>query len=67
MVQEKKGGFGKKTIFFVVGALFLIGTLAGGNLKSITDWSTAELIGYNTWTIIAIFGGAYLVFLGIKK
>ena len=61
---KKKNGV-KSVIFFVIGALLIIGTL--GNLKTIADWSTAELVGYNTWSIIAIVGGGYLVYLGIKK
>jgi len=67
MEQEKKKGTAKKAIFFVIGALLIVGTLAGGNLQYITDWSTSELVGYNVWSIIAIFGGAYLIYLGIKK
>lgn len=67
MEQEKKKSTAKKTIFFIIGALLIVGTLTGGNLRYITDWSTAELIGYNTWSILAIFGGAYLIYLGVKK
>ena len=50
----------------VIGLLLVIGTLFGGNLKYIADWSSAELVGYNTWTIIAIFGGGYLAYWGLK-
>ena len=67
MEQEKKKSTAKKPILFVVGALLIVGTLAGGNLQYITDWSTAELIGFNAWTIFAIFGGAYMIYLGVKK
>ena len=67
MEEQKKSSATKKTFFFVMGALLVVGTLAGGNLKYIVDWSTSELVGYNTWSLIAIFGGTYLIFLGAKK
>ncbi len=67
MQQEKKKGTAKKPILFVVGALLIIGTLNGENLKYLTNWNTAELVGYNAWTIFAIFGGAYMVYLGVRK
>lgn len=67
MEEQKKLSTTKKTIFFVIGALLIIGTLAGGNLKYLADWSTAELVGYNVWSLIAIFGSAYLIYLGAKK
>jgi hypothetical protein len=66
MGQEKKKRSAKRTVLFVIGALLIMGTLAGGNLKHIINWSTAELIGYNSWTIFAIFGGMYMVYLGIR-
>jgi threonine/homoserine/homoserine lactone efflux protein len=67
MEQEKKKGTTKKAIFFVIGAVLIIGTFAGDNLNHITDWSTGELVGYNICSIIAILGGIYLVYLGVKK
>lgn len=57
----------KKSISFVIGALLVVGTLFGGNLKYIGDWSSAELVGYNVWSVVAILGGGYLVYLGLKK
>ncbi len=67
MEKQKKPSTAKKTTFFVIGVLLIIGTLAGGNFKYLADWSTAELIGYNVWSLVAIFGGAYLIYLGAKK
>lgn len=67
MEQEKKRSTTKKTIAVVIGALLVIGTLTGGNLQTITDWGTSELVGYNLWSIIALVGGAYLVYRGFKK
>jgi|GEM_PF-6649579 len=67
MEQGKKKGSAKRIVLFIIGALLIMGTLAGGNLKYILNWRTAELMGYNTWTIFAIFGGAYMVYLGTKK
>lgn len=55
----------KKNILLIVGILLIIGTL--GNFKYLNDWSTAEMIGFNTWSLVAIFGGIYLIYLGIKN
>ena len=66
-MQENKSNNTKKVIFSFIGFLFFIGTIFGGNLKYIFDWSTAELIGYNLMSLISIFGGSYLFYLGIKK
>lgn len=67
MEQEKKKSTAKKPILFVIGILLIVGTLNGKNIGYLTNWSTAELFGYNAWTIFAIFGGAYMVYLGVKK
>lgn len=56
-----------KIVVVVIGALLILGTLSGGNLKFLSDWSTAELVGYNVWSLISIFGGGYLVYWGLKK
>jgi len=57
----------KKTIYFIVGAFLIVGTLTGGNLGYIMNWSTAELVGYNTWTLVSIFGGSYLIYRGVRR
>ena len=67
MEEKKKKNNSKKTILLVIGILLVVGTLVGGNLRNIADWSTSESIGYNTWTLLAIFGGAYMAYLGVKK
>ena len=51
-----------KRAWGVVGALLIIGTIFGGNLQYLSDWNTGELIGFNAWTLIAVFGGGYLVY-----
>ena len=55
-----------KTTAGIIGLLLIVGTLFGGNLKYITDWSSSELVGYNVWTLIAIIGGGYLCYWGLK-
>ena len=57
----------KKTILTVIGLLLLIGTIGGGNLKLITNWSSAEMVGYNFWSIFSIIIGGYLTYLGFKN
>jgi hypothetical protein len=64
--QNKTSSMKKKT-FLVLGLLLVIGTLFGGNLEYLSDWSTSELVGYNSWTIVALLGGVYLIYKGFKK
>lgn len=56
-----------KNLAGVLGLVLIIGTIAGGNLKYLGDWSTSELVGYNTWSIIAVVGGIYLVYWAFIK
>jgi hypothetical protein len=63
--QPKKKTNVWKVVAFVIGALLILGSL--GNLSSLGDWSTAELVGFNLWTIIAIGGGGTLCYWGVKK
>lgn len=65
--NKKKKKKKKKSIFLVVGILLVFGILISGNLKYIANWETAELIGYNIWSIISILGGGYLIYSGLKK
>ncbi len=55
-----------RVVLAAVGLVLVLGTLFGGNLKYITDWSSAQLIGYNAWSLVAIFGGGYLTYWGLK-
>ena len=57
--MEQKG-FEKKTIPGIFGLLLIIGNLK--NIAYLNDWSTAQMAGFNTWTLAAIFGGAYLAY-----
>ena len=57
----------KKTILGILGFLLIIGTLFGGNLRYLINWNSFELAGYNLWTLIAIFGGGYLIYYGFRK
>lgn len=64
---HNRGGSIKKIIFFVIEASLIIGILLGESLKYISDESASELVGDNTWSLITIFGGGYLVYLSAKK
>lgn len=57
----------KKIAYRVIGILLIAGLINGGNLKHITDWSTDIIAGANTFSIIAIAGSIYLLYLGFKK
>ena len=56
----------KKIIITVVGVLLFLGTIAGGNLKQLSDWSNAQAIGFNIWTLFCLIGFPYIVFLQFK-
>ncbi|MDO8669752.1 MAG: hypothetical protein Q7K65_05725 [Candidatus Buchananbacteria bacterium] len=49
-----------KNILGILGLLLILGTLK--NITYIGNWSTAQMIGFNVWTLVAIFGGAYLAY-----
>jgi hypothetical protein len=56
-----------KTLLGFVGVVLIIGTIAGGNLKNLSDWSTGEFVGYNVGTLIFLLGGSYLIYRAFKK
>ncbi|MGQ4876254.1 MAG: hypothetical protein ACP6IY_19505 [Promethearchaeia archaeon] len=58
----------KKGLRIIIGLLLIIGTWAEPmeQLKYLTNW-TGEMAGYNSWIIMATFGGIYLIYSGIKK
>lgn len=58
---------GKRTIAGIVGLLLVLGTLFGGNLHYLSDWSSAQLIGFNGWTIVVLLGGSYLLYYAAVK
>lgn len=36
-------------------------------LSMLGDWSTAQMAGYNGFTLASIFGGGYLIYNGLRK
>lgn len=56
-----------KNILPIIGILLLISFISGGNYQHLTNWSTAEMVGYNFWGLIELIGGTYLIYSGIKK
>jgi len=56
-----------KSALLVIGFILIIGVIMSGNLSSIADWSTAEMFGYNTFSIVSIIGGVVMVYFGFKK
>lgn len=57
----------KKIIFVTIGTIILFGLAFGENFSSITDWSTPELAGYNTFAVLATLGAVFLIYKGVKK
>lgn len=51
----------------VVGILIAIGTLYGDQVSYLNDWSTAEMVGFNIWTLLAVIGGFYLGYRAFFK
>lgn len=54
-----------KNISGIIGLVLLIVFIAGGNY--LTNWSTAELVGYNLVSLAELVGGAWLVYSGLKS
>jgi len=51
-----------KNVLSILGILLVTYVLIGNNLSYITNWSTAELVGYNIWTVIVIIGAGYIIY-----
>ncbi len=52
--------------YIIAGVLILIFVLSSNTVNSIMDWSTAELVGYNTWAVICIVIPLYLIYRGFR-
>lgn len=56
----------KDTILGAVGVLLVLGTVFGGNLQYLSDWSTGELVGFNVASLLSVIGGGYLAYRWFK-
>ena len=56
-----------KTFLGFVGAVLIIGVIAGGTFSELSDWSTGELVGYNVVTLVFLIGGGYLIYRAFKR
>ncbi len=56
-----------RTAVAIIGLVFIVGSLVGGDFKSLTDWSSAEKIGYNFGSLFLPLAGAAMVYYGMKK
>jgi len=54
-----------KNILPIIGILLLIVFISGDNY--LTNWSTAELVGFNLVKLAELVGGIWLVYNGIKE
>jgi hypothetical protein len=57
----------KHSILGFIGFILILGSVFGGGLKSLSDWSSSELIGANTFIIVSIILGGYFIYIGLKK
>ena len=55
-----------KNILVIIMVLFILYITIANNLSYITDWSNAELVGHNSWTIIVIAGASYIIYRILK-
>lgn len=56
-----------RLVLFVVGLLLVARSVASGQLGALADWNSPAIAGRNTWTLVAILGGLYLIRLSFKK
>jgi len=49
-----------------MGILLILLALIGGGHKYIFSWDSAELVGRNTFTLLLVIGGLYLINKGRK-
>ena len=56
-----------KNIYGFIGFVLVIGTVAGGGLLRLGDWSSAEMVGGNVATLLMFLGGIALVVKAFKK
>jgi hypothetical protein len=56
-----------KTFLGFIGTVLIVGTIFGGGLKDLSDWSTAEQLGGNTSTVLTVVGGSYSIYRAFKK
>lgn len=49
----------------IIGIVLLITFVSGGNY--LTNWSTAELVGFNLVKLFELVGGIWLIYNGIKE
>ncbi len=57
----------RRIVITIIGVALFIGTIAGENLKQLSDWSNAQAIGFNIWTLFCLIGVPYIIFLQFKK
>lgn len=56
----------KKILVTIIGVALFVGTIAGENIKQLSDWSNAQAIGFNAWTLFCLIVIPYIVFLQFK-
>lgn len=66
MDTKKKLSGASRTAYGIFGVLLVLGVIGGKNLQYMTNWSTAELFGYNTVTVLGFLGGIVLVTRSVR-
>ncbi len=59
----------KRQIVGIVGFILFIGIFLGGfdRILLLLDWSTAEMVGYNFFTLFSLIGGVLMMRFSMKK
>ncbi len=62
-MKERNPKITKEMTILTIGLVLVIGALTSEDIKQIFDWSTNKRVIYNIWSLVAILGGSYLVYL----
>lgn len=59
----------KRQIVGAIGFILFVSIFLGGfdRVLSLLDWSTAEIVGYNLFTLFSLIGGILMMKYSMKK
>jgi hypothetical protein len=51
-----------KNFLGFIGLVLIFGVFMGGNLSNLLNWSSAEFVGGNAWTLFSLIVGGWLIY-----